>query len=286
MHPQSKAFVRWLFILAAWQSVFAAAAAEEPRPRRLLLLSQGPDGHPPATHEYEAGLKVLQKCLAKTPGLEVTLERADEPWEAGPARLEQADGAVIFLSEGAKWVQNDPRRLDALARLAARGGGLVAIHWGLGTKDAGPIDAYLKLLGGCHGGPDRRYKVVEATIRPAQPRRRHPIATGIEPLAVRDEFYYRLKFIQPAGQVQPVLTVPIEGREETVAWAWQRPDGGRSFGFSGLHYHDNWRLPAYRRLMTQGTLWAMRLPIPEGGVNVDVDEADLQLRGAAATENK
>ena len=284
MHCHSKAFVRSLFVITAFLTSVAVAAADEPRPRRLLLLSQGPDGHPPATHEYEAGLKILQKCLAKAPGLEVTLERADEPWEAGPAMLGQADGAVIFLSEGAKWVQNDPRRLDALARLAARGGGLVAIHWGMGTKDAQPIDAYLKLLGGCHGGPDRRYKVVEATIRPAEPP--HQIATGIEPLALRDEFYYRLKFIQPAGQVQPVLTVPIEGREETVAWAWQRPDGGRSFGFSGLHFHDNWRLPAYRRLMTQGTLWAMKLPIPKGGANVDIDEADLQLSGAGTVESK
>ncbi|HVX62308.1 MAG TPA: ThuA domain-containing protein [Pirellulales bacterium] len=284
MQPHFKTSIRSSFLLAAYLTAVAAAPAEEPRARRLLLLSQGPDGHPPATHEYEAGLKILQKCLAKSPGLEVTLERADEPWEAGPAMLEHADGAVIFLSEGAKWVQNDPRRLDALARLAARGGGLVAVHWGLGTKDAEPIDAYLKLLGGCHGGPDRRYKVVETTIHPARPR--HPIATGIERLALRDEFYYRLKFIQPADQVHPVLTVPIEGREETVAWAWQRPDGGRSFGFSGLHFHDNWRLPAYRRVMTQGTLWAMRLPIPEGGANVDVDEADLQLGDAASTTNK
>lgn len=284
MRQVLKAFARLLLVAATFLTAVAASAAEESRPRRLLLLSQGPDGHPPGTHEYEAGLKVLQKCLAKTPGLEVALERADEPWEAGPARLEQADGAVIFLSEGAKWVQNDPRRLDALARLAARGGGLVAIHWGMGTKDARPIDAYLKLLGGCHGGPDRRYKVVEATIRPAEPR--HRIAAGIEPLRLRDEFYYRLKFIRPAGQIQPVLTVPIEGRQETVSWAWQRPDGGRSFGFSGLHFHDNWRLPAYRRLMTQGTLWAMKLPIPEGGANVDIDEADLQLSGAGAAESK
>jgi type 1 glutamine amidotransferase len=147
---------------------------------------------------------------------------------------------------------------------------LVTLHWGMGTKDAKPIDAYLKLLGGCHGGPDRRYQVVETMIRPAEPR--HPIAAGIEPTQVRDEFYYRLKFIQPAGQVQPVLTVPIEGREETVAWAWQRPDGGRSFGFSGLHFHDNWRLVAYRRLVVQGALWTMKLPIPESGVDVNERE--------------
>src|SRR5437868_6664162 len=31
--------------------------------RRVLLLYQGPDGHPAQTHEYELGMKVLQKLL-------------------------------------------------------------------------------------------------------------------------------------------------------------------------------------------------------------------------------
>ena len=61
----------------------------------------------------------------------------------------------------------------------------------------------------------------------------------------------------------------IEDREETVAWAWERPEGGRSFGFSGLHFHDNWRLPEYRRLVTQGVLWTLKLPVPAEGVAID-----------------
>ena len=254
------------------------ANADEPLPKKLLLLAQGPDGHPPATHEYLAGLKVLQACLDRTPEIKATLELADEPWEAGPAKLAEADGAVIFLSEGAKWAQADPRRLDALARLAQRGGGFVALHWGMGTKEAAPIDNYLKLLGGCHGGPDRRYAVVDATLRPAEPR--HPIATAIEPLDVRDEFYFRLKFSAPPANVAPVMTVPvmtvpIEGRDETVAWAFERPDGGRSCGFSGLHFHENWRHSAYRRLVVQSVLWSLKLPIPAAGANVDVTEEVL-----------
>jgi trehalose utilization protein len=264
-----------LLLVAGSLAIASATRADEPRTRQLLLLGQGPDGHPAATHEYLAGLRILEKCLKRTPELKVVFERADEPWERGPALLEQADGVVIFLAEGAKWVQNDPRRHDALAKLAARGGGLVALHWGIGTKESKPIEPYLKLLGGCHGGPDRRYQVLETTLRPAEPR--HPIATAIAATRVRDEFYYRLKFIEPAGQVQPVLTVPIEGREETVAWAWQRPDGGRSFGFSGLHFHDNWQLPAYRRLVVQATLWTMNVPIPADGADVDLGEADLRL---------
>jgi hypothetical protein len=70
--------------------------------------------------------------------------------------------------------------------------------------------------------------------------------------------------------VKPLLRVPIDGKDQTVAWAWERPDGGRSFGFSGLHFHDNWKLPEYRRLVAQGVLWTLKLPVPKDGLAVDV----------------
>jgi type 1 glutamine amidotransferase len=244
-------------------------------PKKLLLVGQGPDGHPPETHEYIAGNKVLAKCLARVPGLEVTV-RADGRWAEGPDLLQRADGVVLYLAEGARWIHSDPQRHEAFARLAARKGGLVALHWAIGTKDAEPIDGFVKLLGGCHGGPDRKYKVVEAEAVVADPR--HPIATGVGNFRVRDEFYYRLKFVQPEGSVRPVLQVPLDGRNETVAWSWERPDGGRSFGFSGLHFHDNWRLEPYRRLIAQGVLWTLKLPIPKDGLTVDVADADLKLK--------
>ena len=246
-------------------------------PKKLLLLGQGPDGqHPPQTHEYMAGLRVLARCLRGVPGLDVSIVRADEPWKEGPEFLGRADGVVLFLKEGARWVADDPRRAEAFSRLATRGGGLVGLHWAIGTQGSKPIDAYLKLLGGCHGGPDRKFKVLEADARPADPE--YPITRGIGPFRVRDEFYYQLKFVKPEGSIRPVLEIPIDGRMETVAWSWQRPDGGRSFGFSGLHFHDNWRLTSYRRLVAQGVLWTLKLPIPKEGLPVPVAEEDLKLK--------
>ena len=76
----------------------------------------------------------------------------------------------------------------------------------------------------------------------------------------------------------PLLRVAIDGNDETVAWAWQRPDGGRSFGFSGLHFHANWRLPEYRRLVTQGVAWTAGLAVPAKGLAVEVTEDDLKLK--------
>ena len=250
-------------------------AAQPPR-KKVLFLSQSPDGHPPETHEYQAGIRILARCLVDTPGLEILTLKADGRWPEGPELLDRADGAVLFLAEGAKWIAADPQRQQAFARLAARGGGLVALHWAIGTKDAQPIESFLQLLGGCHGGPDRKYKVVEEEVLVADAQ--HPIATGIQNFRVKDEFYYQLKFVQPAAGLRPVLRVKLDGQLETVAWSWERPGAGRSFGFSGLHFHQNWQRTEYRRLTAQAVLWAMKLPIPEKGLPVEVSAADLKVK--------
>ena len=62
--------------------LIAASPALADGPKRLLLLGQGPDGHPAAAHEYVAGLRILHKCLEKVPNLEVKQVLADEPWRA------------------------------------------------------------------------------------------------------------------------------------------------------------------------------------------------------------
>ena len=257
-------------------SLFLVAVASlslADQPKKVLLLGQARD-HPPASHEYMAGMRVLAKCFESTPGLDLKVVRADEPWPEGPELLNGADGVVLYLGQGGRWIQNDPRRLEAMVRLAARGGGIVALHWAIGAKDAKYIDPYRGLIGGIHGGPDRRYVILEEEVKIADPR--HPIAFGIDNFRLRDEYYFQLKFAK-AGTIRPILQVAIDGRPETVAWAYERPDGGRSFGFSGMHYHSNWELPACRRVIAQGLLWTLKMPVPREGVAVDVPEEVLKL---------
>jgi type 1 glutamine amidotransferase len=253
-------FVRLGLVVLSLVIAARTFAAEDPR--RLLLVGQGPDNHPPGTHEYMAGVERLAKLLETDSRIETKLVRADGAWSEGPELIENSDGLVLFVSDGAKWCAADPRRYEALTKLAARGGGLSVLHWGMGTRDIEPIEPFLKLFGACHGGPDRKYQVVRSELRPTVPA--HPIAAGFKPFDVRDEFYYRLKLMsdktgQAESPIQPVMQVLIDGQPETVAWAWERPDGGRSFGFSGLHFNDNWELPEYARLMKQGVLWTLKL---------------------------
>ncbi|MAV34402.1 MAG: hypothetical protein CMJ59_03000 [Planctomycetaceae bacterium] len=243
--------------------------------KRLLLLAQGPDGHPRLTHEYQAGVRVISRCLEDHPGLQLRVVSADGAWPQGPDLIRQADGIVLFLAEGAKWIQREPRRLQALTQLAQNKGGLVVLHWGMGTRPANYIDQFLQLFGACHGGQDRKYKVVQTRARVALPG--HQIMSGIDDFDVTDEFYYRLKRVRSASPPIPQLTVEIDGRREMVAWSWQRSDGGRSFGFSGLHFHENWKLVEYRRLVAQAVLWTLQMAIPANGLSVNIAPAELLL---------
>lgn len=269
-------YFRLALFFAVLPTAISVSADEAPVRHRVLLLGQKPDSHPATTHEYMAGVRLMGLLLERSPGVQAVVVQADSPWEAGPELLDGADAAIVFLSEGAKWVTEAPNRLAAFQRLAKRGGGLTCLHWGMGTRESKPIVDYVSLFGACHGGVDRKYKFATFTVKPMET---HPVTNGLHPFEVRDEFYYALK--QPTPdlnlKVAPLLRVSIDGTDQTIAWACERPDRGRSFGFSGLHYHDNWKLPEYRRLVLQGVLWTLKQEIPKAGISVDVRPEDLGL---------
>lgn len=268
--------IRICLLLLAIATAGPAIADTPPlRPQRVLLCSQRPDGHPTATHEYVTGLNVLKQLLERHDGLEVRTVQADSPWTDGPQLLESADVAVLFLAEGARWVGDDPDRLRAFQALARRGGGLVCLHWAMGSRTADPVPEFVALFGGCHGGPNRKYKFLETDLRLAVPP--HPVSRGVPSTRIDDEFYYRLKFPADRAGWSSVLEAEIDGAWETVGWAWERPDGGRSFGFSGLHRHANWEDLACRRSIVQGVLWTLKREIPPDGVAVPLDPAALKL---------
>lgn len=250
--------------------------AAEPAVKTLLLLGQKPDGHPPGTHEYMPGQRILQDLLGDVPGWKVEVVQADGAWPEGPELIAKADAVVLFVSEGGRWVVEDPRRYDAFAKLAARGGGISGLHWGVGVKDPQKIAPFVQLLGACHGGPDRKFRVIEGSTQ--VPDSKHPAVRGVAPTKLRDEFYFALKREPKASEaLVPLITVSIDGVDEMVGWAWQRPDGGRSFGFTGLHFHKSWEKSSYRRLIAQGVLWTMGQEIPAAGVDVQVPTELLVL---------
>lgn len=253
-------------VLCAQMVCSSTAQAEETAKKKILLIGQKRD-HPPGAHQYMAGLRVLATCLKQVPEMEVKLVQADEPWRDGPALLRDVDGIVLSLGQGGRWIQNDPKRLEAIMRLAQKKTGIVAIHWAIGAQKGRYITPYREIIGCIHGGEDRKYIVCETELVVQAPD--HPIFHGVHGLHIRDEWYYHLKR-SPQGKIESLLAAVIDGQRETVGWAYTRDGGGRSFGFSGMHFHKNWQNESLRRMIVQAVLWTVHLPIPEKGIPVDV----------------
>lgn len=222
------------------------------------------------------GARVVERLLKPFPAVRATVVRADEPWADGPALLDQADGVVLLVTQGAQFMQMNLERHAAFKRLAARQGGIVALHWAVGAKDEKFIGGQLDLLGGTRGGPQRKYKVLETDVTVAA--KDHPVVAGIANFRVHDEFYYRLELKTGAPGFTPLLTARVDDADEVASWAWQRPDGGRSFGYVGIHFHVHWAREDYQRLVTQGVLWTLGQPIPKDGVKVGVEPAVLEIK--------
>ena len=191
--------------------LLALPAIAADKPKTVLLLGQKRD-HPPGMHEYMSGLHVLAKCLQGVPDLEARVLNVDGQWPEGPQQIAKADGIVLYLGEGGRWMQEDPKRQEAIKQLVARGGAIVGIHWAIGAKDARYIPVHLQWMGGMHGGPDRKYIVCETQVDVAD--RQHPTLRGVDGFRLNDEFYYRLKFSK-SGTITPLLKARIEGGLET-----------------------------------------------------------------------
>ena len=50
-----------------------------------------------------------------------------------------------------------------------------------------------------------------------------------------------------------------------MAWAVERADGGRGFGFTGGHFFAHWQNEPFRRFMTNAILWTAKAEVRFAG---------------------
>ncbi|RUL85267.1 ThuA domain-containing protein [Tautonia sociabilis] len=267
-HPAiAPALVFTLALALASGEASPALARQDPGATKILLIGKDRD-HPPATHEYMAECALLKTCLEQTPGVEAVVSNG---WPTAPEAVEGVDAIVLYTANGGD-VLLDPSHREQAERLAADGVGLVALHWGTGAS-AGNGPRYLELMGGWFSREiGSEIPVVDSAIRPADPS--HPIARGWEATPMRDEYYIKLKHLDEA---RPVILAEVQGTDAPVGWIYERPGGGRSFGYVCGHFHHCFAIPAFRRSVVNGILWAAGLEVPEGGAPVEASEADLTL---------
>ena len=65
------------------------------------------------------------------------------------------------------------------------------------------------------------------------------------------------------------------------------PFSRRGFGFTGLHYHKNFAIDDFRKLVLNAMVWVAGAEIPEGGIETPKpNEADLKLNQDYAPRKK
>lgn len=226
-------------------------------------------------HEYFAGSALLMKLLRQTTGVFPVL--AAGGWPKNERIFEGAKGVVFYMDGGGKQPFLTPERLERIEKMAARGAGIVHLHQIIDYPKT-HTDRVLPWLGGVY--------VPQASARGHwdgvfSDFVEHPVTRGVSAFKENDGFLYKLRFIEGLKGITPLLrTSPkggLKGSEDVVSWAYQRPDGGRTFVFTGCHAHEAWGLEGMRRFVINGILWSSGLEVPAGGAPVALDPAELKL---------
>ncbi|MEZ6089697.1 MAG: ThuA domain-containing protein [Pirellulaceae bacterium] len=243
--------------------------------KRVLLIPTKLD-HAWATHMYSDVCQLMAATLNLTPGVEAIVS-PDLDWPRDPKLLDEVD-AIVYYSRPAGDILLSPAYRPQAKALLERGVGLTAIHWSTGAEmDIGPT--YESLLGGWFNFEFSGLTIDRQPLQQLNPT--HPVCRGWDEYLLRDEFYLNLRFDPRAI---PLLKVRVNDQDQTVAWVHHREDGGRSFGTTLGHFHDNFADPRFRKMLANGILWTAGVEIPEAGLPVDIPDQLWQLEDATAAK--
>ena len=253
--------------------------------KKKIVLIPGKDSHGIGEHEHLGGCQLLARLLNENvEGVNAIV--TEQGWPDDTTVLDDA-AAIVMYSDGGGGHMVIPH-MAHIDRLTKKGTGLVNLHYAVEIPKGEGGDNFLRWIGG--------YFETDWSVNPFWTASfdsfpAHPITNGVKPFAVRDEWYYHMRFVPENKDVVSILkklppdsslTRPdgphennasvrkavLEDKEpQTVAWAFTRPDGGRGFGFTGAHVHRNWMDDNYRKLVLNAIVWAAKIDVPGQGVN-------------------
>jgi type 1 glutamine amidotransferase len=269
----------------------AVAPAEEKQPlaspARVVFLAGG-RSHGPGEHEFNAGCLLLAKALNEQSGLPVKAE-VIKGWPADDGVLDGAK-AILIYADGTSVVDKGWAKMDALAK---QGVGIMFMHYAVHPSAEEGEKYYRPWIGGAF---ETGWSVNPHWVAAVHALPDHPVARGVaNPFEAFDEFYYNMRFPADHGRVLDLATAtPTRARmkryinlwnehgvagldkPQTLMWGIERPDGGRGVGFTGGHYHRNWGIDDFRKLVLNAIVWTAGLDVPAGGVtSTPLTDADL-----------
>jgi len=249
---------------------------------KKIVMVAGTPSHAKGDHEFNAGVKLLDKCLADKQGI-VTASYFNG-WPKDPTAFDNADTILLYMDGGGGHPVIQRNRLTEIDQLMKRGVGMACAHYAVEVpKEKGGPDL-TKWIGGYY---ETGYSINPHWDAEFSNLPEHEVTKGVRPFTINDEWYYNIRFPEESA-VKPLLvaTPPDRsrgteaakahpGRAEVVAWAVERPEGGRGFGFTGGHNHENWGNDDFRKFVLNALLWTAGAEVPEGGVESQVTEEDL-----------
>lgn len=272
--------------------IMSAAISLGAADKKIVFIAGNPS-HGPGDHEHRAGCLLFKKCLDKFGGFTSVVYSNGWPKEANA--FDGADAVVIYSDggDGHPAIQKD--RLQVLGELMKKGVGLGMVHYAVEVpKDKGGKE----LLAWTGGYFETFWSVNPTWTADFTKFPEHPIARGLKPFKIHDEWYYHMRFPEGMRNVTPIFTaVPPDntrgrdgandahganpevqkhkGEPEHMMWAIERPDGGRGFGFTGGHYHKGWGEDNMRKAILNAVAWIAKADVPANGIQVAVSAEDL-----------
>jgi type 1 glutamine amidotransferase len=276
--------MRSLLLLACLTSFATAADRATPPVEELptdpkaakVVFVAGSNYFKPGEHEYVGGCAVLMDLVRQTPGVAPVLAL---DWPKKPETFAGAKAVVFLIDGGDKHPFLKENRFEQIQKLLDGGTGLVQLHQVPDyPKDFGDRARAISGAAWESKFSQRAHWVHEFKDFPA-----HPIFHGVTPFKIDDGWLWNLRFAEGAKGVTPLLrtwnpkakAAKKADLEDVVAWAFERPGGGRTFSFTGGHLHASFAEEGYRRFLTNGILWAAGQDVPAAGAKVDLDAAAL-----------
>jgi len=249
------------------------------RPVTSIVLVAGPVrlhdrvGH----HDYLAGCALLADLLRQTPGISPII--ISDGWPEDETVFARAAAIVFYDGGSGKQVfLQSPARIDHIQKAVDTGVGIAMIHQAVAFPQEW-TDRGKAWIGGTYV-PGLSHRGHWKTYHQDFPA--HPITSGVGSWNIKDGWLNHIQFVKDMRGITPLLWSGKRykgsrkgGNDDIVAWVYERPEGGRSFSFTGLDAHSAWSVSGLRQFMVNGILWTAGCGVPAMGAPSETDRAKL-----------
>ncbi len=247
----------------------------DPKLAKIVFVA-GSTYYKPGEHEYVGACAVLMDLLKQTPGVAPVLAI---DWPKKPETFAGAKAIVFLIDGGDKHPFLKDDRFAQMQKLLDSGVGMVQLHQ---VADY-PTDFGDRVRAFAGAAWEKGYSQRAHWVHEFKDFPKHDIFNGVTPFSIDDGWLWTLRFAKDPKGVTPLLrtwnpkakAAKKSDLEDVVAWTFERPNGGRTFTFTGGHLHASLAEAGYRRFLVNGLLWAAKQDIPATGAKVDLDTATL-----------